>query len=135
MAKIDDKKVKKIRKNLHFSYRYSKYNKDVIVLIVFILTVAVLYGNTLKNGFIHDDHGQVEDNIYVHSIISIPKVFTTRRRINQTNDFFLAAIHKAMPFQTKLQIRIIIKTGKAIPRIADIFVNDVILLCLTRADI
>jgi len=40
-----------------------------------------------------------------------------------------------MPFQTKLQIRIIIKTGKAIPRIADIFVNDVILLCLTRADI
>ncbi|MDO8516205.1 MAG: tetratricopeptide repeat protein, partial [bacterium] len=34
------------------------------------------YGNTLGNGFIHDDHGQIEDNIFIQKLSYLPKVFT-----------------------------------------------------------
>lgn len=46
------------------------------VLAFIILGVAILYGKTLLNGYIHDDHGQVEDNVYIHSLVYLPKAIT-----------------------------------------------------------
>ena len=54
----------------------SKRRQNLLVLLVFIIGVAIFYGNTLQNGFVHDDHGQVEQNTYVHSFSSLPKVIT-----------------------------------------------------------
>ena len=56
--------------------KYPKYVKYAVALAVFIFGVAIFYGNTLQNGFIHDDHGQVEENIYIQSLKYAPKVVT-----------------------------------------------------------
>lgn len=37
---------------------------------------ALFYGNTLGNGFIHDDHGQIEQNQYIQSWQYLPKVLS-----------------------------------------------------------
>jgi tetratricopeptide (TPR) repeat protein len=58
------------------SRQYPKYAKHLIVLFVFILGVLLFYGNTIQNGFIHDDHGQVETNVYIQSIKYLPKMIT-----------------------------------------------------------
>ncbi|MCH7604865.1 tetratricopeptide repeat protein [Patescibacteria group bacterium] len=59
-------------KTLHFS-RWSRNRK---VFFIFALLVVLFYGNTLFNGFVHDDIGQVENNEYVHSLQYLPKVIT-----------------------------------------------------------
>ncbi len=41
-----------------------------------LLTLA-LYSNTLLNGFVLDDHYQIEGNPYVRSFENVPKLFTT----------------------------------------------------------
>jgi glycosyltransferase involved in cell wall biosynthesis len=50
--------------------------KDTPWIIVFALTIALFYGNTLGHGFVHDDLGQIVDNKYVHSIRYIGRAFT-----------------------------------------------------------
>ncbi|PIZ88773.1 MAG: hypothetical protein COX90_02795 [Candidatus Nealsonbacteria bacterium CG_4_10_14_0_2_um_filter_38_17] len=52
------------------------FGKDKIAAIVFFLLVALFYGNTLWNGFVHDDIGQIVQNEYVHSLKYLPKVIT-----------------------------------------------------------
>lgn len=43
-----------------------------------LLFLALLvYGNTLKNGFVYDDHFQVEQNPYVHSFHYVGRILTT----------------------------------------------------------
>ncbi len=43
-----------------------------------LLFLALLvYGNTLMNGFVYDDHFQVEQNPYVHSFHYVGRIFTT----------------------------------------------------------
>jgi tetratricopeptide (TPR) repeat protein len=54
----------------------SKIKKDYLVLAIFALLVALFYGNTLWNGFVHDDIGQIVQNEYVHSLKYLPKVIT-----------------------------------------------------------
>lgn len=53
-----------------------KYVRELLVLIVFAFGVAIFYGNTLKNGFVFDDHGQVEQNIYIQSVNYLPKIIS-----------------------------------------------------------
>lgn len=50
--------------------------KELIVGIIFAGLIGVFYGNTLLNGFVHDDIGQIVQNEYVHSLKYLPKVFT-----------------------------------------------------------
>lgn len=49
---------------------------DTWVAMAILILVAIFYGSTLKNGFIHDDHGQVETNTYIHSLMYLPKILT-----------------------------------------------------------
>lgn len=50
--------------------------KESLVLIILALLIAIFYGNTLSNGFVHDDMGQIADNQYAHSLEYLPKVVT-----------------------------------------------------------
>jgi len=52
------------------------FKKDILVIFVFAILVGLFYGNTLKNGFVHDDIGQVVQNEYVHSLRYLPKTVT-----------------------------------------------------------
>lgn len=56
---------------------FRRHILTVLVLLVFAAGVGIYYGTTLGNGFIHDDHGQVEDNTYIQSIWYLPKVITS----------------------------------------------------------
>jgi len=56
--------------------RFSRLSRNSKVFIIFVLLVLVFYGNTLFNGFVHDDIGQVENNEYVHSLRYLPKIIT-----------------------------------------------------------
>jgi len=51
-----------------------KHQQNLLILLIFVIGVAIFYGNTLQNGFVFDDHQQVEQNIYVHSFSNLPKV-------------------------------------------------------------
>lgn len=42
-----------------------------------LLLSLALYANTLFNGFVLDDHPQIEQNPYVRSFQNVPKIFTT----------------------------------------------------------
>jgi protein O-mannosyl-transferase len=50
--------------------------KQWFIFITICIFVVIFYGGTIRNGFIHDDHGQVEQNIYIQSLMYLPKVFT-----------------------------------------------------------
>ena len=50
--------------------------KEYLVAGVFAVLVLLFYGNSLGNGFVHDDIGQVVQNEYVHSLKYFYKVFT-----------------------------------------------------------
>src|SRR3989344_5509618 len=52
------------------------HKREVLVYFIFGILIAVFYGNTLWNGFVHDDIGQIVQNEYVHSWRYLPKVFT-----------------------------------------------------------
>jgi tetratricopeptide (TPR) repeat protein len=56
---------------------FQRHILTFFVLLVFTAGVGMYYGNTLGNGFIHDDHGQVETNTYIQSVWYLPKVFTS----------------------------------------------------------
>lgn len=64
--------LKRILPKLNF-----KYVRELVVLVFFILGVSLFYGNTLQNGFIHDDHGLIETNTYIQSFKYLPKVITS----------------------------------------------------------
>ena len=53
---------------------FKKHKQDLLILLVFIIGVGIFYGNTLRNGFVYDDHQQVEQNAYVHSLNNLPKI-------------------------------------------------------------
>jgi len=42
-----------------------------------LLLSFLLYANTLVNGFVSDDHQQIEGNPYAHSLLYVGKIFTT----------------------------------------------------------
>ena len=42
-----------------------------------LLLSLALYANTLLNGFVLDDHAQIEQNPYVRNFQNVPKIFTT----------------------------------------------------------
>src|SRR5215468_475182 len=42
-----------------------------------LLLSFLLYANTLPNGFVSDDHQQIEGNPYAHSFRYVGKIFTT----------------------------------------------------------
>lgn len=46
-------------------------------LLLLLLTCFLVYGNTLGNGFVWDDHPLVDNNIFLSSWRNIPKLFTT----------------------------------------------------------
>src|SRR3989344_5788168 len=51
---------------------YSTY----LVLGVFAVLIALLYGKTLPNDFIYDDYQQIKENKYIQSLVYLPKVVT-----------------------------------------------------------
>lgn len=53
--------------------------KTIVTLLEIALcgvVVFLYYGQSLRNGYIHDDHGQVETNRYIQSLMYLPRVFT-----------------------------------------------------------
>ncbi|MBI2011739.1 glycosyltransferase family 39 protein [Candidatus Daviesbacteria bacterium] len=57
--------------------KYLTYLKQTKVqILIFALLIAIFYGNTLSNGFVHDDVWQVETNKNIKSIQKIPKIFS-----------------------------------------------------------
>ena len=55
---------------------FKKLKKEYLVFLALAVLIAVFYGNTLKNGFSHDDIGQIVQNKYVQSLEYLPKVIT-----------------------------------------------------------
>ena len=55
---------------------YKNYKKELGVFLLLTVMVGVFYGNTLLNGFIHDDHGQIEQNIYIQKWGYLPRVLS-----------------------------------------------------------
>ena len=53
-----------------------KLNKNYLALAVFAALIILFYGNTLQNGFVHDDFPIMANNVYVHSFEYLPKVVT-----------------------------------------------------------
>ncbi len=63
--------------SIAFTDRIFDFKKDSKVFLILVALVALFYGSTLKNGFIHDDYGQLLSNPTVQSIKGIPKAFTS----------------------------------------------------------
>ena len=53
-----------------------KSQKELLVFLAFAFLVFLFYGNTLQNGFVHDDIGQIVQNQYIQSFKYLPKAFT-----------------------------------------------------------
>lgn len=53
-----------------------RYKKEILGFLSFTLLIGLFYGDTLKNGFIHDDIGQVVENEYIQSLRYLSKVVT-----------------------------------------------------------
>lgn len=60
--------------NLFFEQR--KLKKEFFAVMIFAMVIAAFYGNTLKNSFVHDEVSVVAENLYVHSLKYLPRVFT-----------------------------------------------------------
>jgi len=56
--------------------RLDRLNTNYMVFAILFVFVLLFYGNTLWNGFVHDDIGQVVRNEYVHSLEGLPNVVT-----------------------------------------------------------
>jgi len=46
-------------------------------LAIFVILVAIFYGSTLGNGFVYDDHQQIEENEYVQGLEHLPRIVTS----------------------------------------------------------
>ena len=51
-------------------------SRNATVLGLILLLAFLAYANTLANGFVYDDHSQIEQNPYVHSLSGITKIFS-----------------------------------------------------------
>ena len=51
--------------------------KEYIAASVFAVLILAFYGNTLFNGYVQDDVGQVESNANLRSVKNLPKVITS----------------------------------------------------------
>lgn len=58
------------------SLKPKKFNGNLLAFSLFAVLIAAFYGNTLLNGFVHDDIGQIVQNEYIHSWRYLPKVVT-----------------------------------------------------------
>ena len=52
-------------------------DKKTIALAGILILAFAVYANTILNGFVYDDHDQVEQNPYVHSVHYIGRILTT----------------------------------------------------------
>jgi len=62
--------------NFDFCAKLNKINKNHLIIGIIIVLVFLFYGNTLFNGFVLDDLGQIKNNVYLRSLTNIPKVVT-----------------------------------------------------------
>jgi len=59
------------------SSRPSLFPDSIIALLLIAAAVLVTYGNTLKNGFVHDDTAEILQNQYVHDFSHISMILTS----------------------------------------------------------
>src|ERR1700758_172312 len=55
----------------------ARSEKKSFALGCVLLLAFLVYANTLVNGFVYDDHEQVELNPYVHSVRYVGRILTT----------------------------------------------------------
>src|SRR5258707_14448136 len=67
----------KLRKKMRGSYPSLAGRGRSTALGGVLLLALLVYCNTLLNGFVYDDHFQVEQNPYVQSLKYVGKIFTT----------------------------------------------------------
>jgi len=51
-------------------------NSNYLILAVFAVLILLFYGNTLFNGFVHDDIAIIVQNEYVQSLVHLPRAIT-----------------------------------------------------------
>lgn len=54
--------------------KFLRPTKNWLAVFVLVLLAGLFYGNTLKNGFVHDDMDQIVNNQYIQSWKYLPKV-------------------------------------------------------------
>jgi tetratricopeptide (TPR) repeat protein len=63
---------------MDFARHDAMESKKTTLLGCLLLLAFLTYANTLANGFVYDDHSQIEQNPYVHAFRTIAKIFTMR---------------------------------------------------------
>ncbi len=63
---------------MDFARNDAMETRKTTLLGCLLLLAFLVYANTLVNGFVYDDHSQIEQNPYVHSFLGIAKIFTMR---------------------------------------------------------
>ncbi len=53
-----------------------EFSKKFLIAVLFVFT-AVIYVNTLQNGFVYDDHGVVEGNLWITDLKYLPNILTS----------------------------------------------------------
>jgi len=59
-----------------FAYSDTAETKRKTLLACLLLLAFLIYANSLSNGFVYDDHLQIEHNPYVHELKNIGKLFS-----------------------------------------------------------
>src|SRR3989344_9685229 len=57
--------------------RLSHRSFGIIIFVLIVISIFLLYGPSLKNGFAWDDERQIVHNPYIKSLIYLPKAFTS----------------------------------------------------------
>jgi hypothetical protein len=69
--------INKDNSAINDSAQHRKFNKiDIIFIILIVSAVVAVYCNTLFNGFVFDDNGQIIENRWIRDFSFIPVIFT-----------------------------------------------------------
>ena len=75
---------------------FIKINRRLIILLVLVTAVLIVYFNSMLNGFVWDDHGQILENRWIRDINSIPEVFSSN--VAGTDKQFATSYYRPMMY-------------------------------------